>query len=766
MTLSINGRSRISASLRRFTLATVLLAGTALSAVAQDQMIRSIEINGTQRIEPETVASYLAVEIGEPADQTALDESLKRLFSTGLFADVSLRIDGSRLVVQISENPIINRVAFEGNDRVDDDDLFAEVQLRPRVVYTRTSVQADTDRIIDIYRREGRFSARVEPKIVQLPQNRVDLIFEIDEGPQTKIRRINIIGNEIYDDDELRDELQSVEARWWRFLTSDDTYDPDRVAFDRELLRRFYLSNGYADFRVLSSVAELTPNREDFFITFTLEEGTRYRFGEVTLETEFEDLDRSLLEAVIEIEEGSYYNALLLEETIESLTEVLGALQYAFVDIRPIIRRNREDQTIDITFQVNEGPRVFVERIDISGNTRTVDSVIRREMLLSEGDPLNTALLEISEQRVKDLGFFGEDVTVETTQGSDADQSQIDVTVEEQSTGELSIAAGFSTTDGLLADFRIRERNLLGLGKDLSVATTISSRTTEIDLSYTEPYFLNRNLSAGLDVFHIVRDFQDESSFDQQSTGFSLRVGYPLAQRLTQRLVYRLESTQLENISFRASRFIRAQEGTFLTSLIGQELAYDRRDSRLNPTRGFVIRVSNQFAGLGGDVQYLRNVVGGSTYFEVFPDWVLSLSTEGGHIWGLGDDVRINDRFFLGGDSLRGFEIGGVGPRDLETDDSLGGNYFIRGSAEMTVAFGATEDFGIKGHAFVDAGMLSGADESGEFIVDKKAPRMSVGVGVSWRSPLGPLRVDIARPIIREDFDEKEAFRFSFGTQF
>lgn len=747
-----------------FCLTSIFLLLTS-DAFGQANVLRSIEIEGNQRIEAETVASYLAVQIGQEPTQDKLDASLKRLFATGFFADVALRVEGNRLVVSLVENPIINRIAFEGNDRVDDDELRGEVQLRPRVVYTRTRVQADTDRILDIYRRNGRFSARVEPKIVTLPQNRVDLIFEIDEGPLTKIRRLQFVGNQIFSDAELRDEVQSVEARWWRFLTSDDTYDPDRVAFDRELLRRFYLSRGYADFRVTSSVAELTPDREDFFITFAIEEGLRYEFGEIDVVTEFDDLDPEVLKPFVAFESGDVYNALLIEDTVTKLTDVMGTFQYAFVDIRPLISRDRENQKINITFQVNEGPRVFVERIRINGNTRTVDDVIRREMLLAEGDPFNTQLLNRSEQRINNLGFF-ETVEVETLQGSDADQSIIDVSVVEQSTGELSIAAGFSSQDGALADLRIRERNLLGLGKDLSFATTISRRAQEIDLSYTEPYFLDRNLAAGIDLFHITRNFQRESSFNQRLSGFSVRSGYPIAEFLTQRITYRFENTELRNISFNASPFIRAQEGRRITSLIGQTLSYDRRNSRINPTDGYFVSLSNQFAGLGGDVNFIRNVLSGGVFYSITQKLTLGITGEFGHILGLGEDVRINDRFFLGGDSLRGFEIGGVGPRDLATDDALGGNTFLRSSAEFTYPLGLPNELGIRAHTFIDGGTLFGVGDDGEFVVDRPRPRVSAGVGVSWRSPFGPIRVDIAQAIVKEDFDEEEVFRFSFGTQF
>ncbi|HET8727930.1 MAG TPA: outer membrane protein assembly factor BamA, partial [Alphaproteobacteria bacterium] len=499
-------------------------------AVAQSfiggDVIQDIRVEGTQRIEPATVLSYLTVQPGEPFTTAGLDASLESLFATGLFADVVLRRDGQVLVVSVTENPIINRIAFEGNRRLNDDALEAEVQLRPRVVYTRTRVQNDVTRILELYRRSGRFAATVEPKVIQLDQNRVDLVFEIDEGPLTGVRRISFVGNQAFSDARLREQLQTEESRWWRFLTTSDTYDPDRLAFDRELLRRYYLSEGYADFRIVSAVAELTPDREDFFITFTVEEGERYRFGEIDLTATLPNVDVETLRAEITTQPGNWYSSDEVEETIASLTEALANQQYAFVDIQPLITRNREENLINITYEINEGPRVFVERINVTGNVRTVDQVIRREMQLVEGDPFNAAKLRRSETNIRNLGFF-ESVSVTAAPGSAPDQTVVDVDVAEQATGELSIGAGFSTEDGPLADFGIRERNLLGRGQSLALSFTISGESQELDLSFTEPYFLQKDLSAGFDVFHVTRDNQDESSYDETRTGLGLRMGYP-----------------------------------------------------------------------------------------------------------------------------------------------------------------------------------------------------------------------------------------------
>ncbi len=730
-----------------------------------DNVIREIIVEGAQRIEPATVVSYLTVRPGDRFGAGALDDSLKSLFATGLFADVVLRRQGAALVVTVVENPIINRIAFEGNLRIEDDVLAAEVQLRPRVVYTRTRVQSDVQRLLEIYRRSGRFAATVEPTVIQLEQNRVDLVFEIDEGALTTVRRISFIGNRAFSDSDLRDEIQTAESRWYGFLTSDDTYDPDRLAFDRELLRRFYLAEGYADFRVISAIAELTPDREEFFITFTVEEGERYRFGTVDIQTVLPDLDPEALRGELVTEPGDWYSSETVEESIVNLTEAVGDLQYAFVDIEPQVRRLREERLINITYLINEGPRVFVERIDITGNVRTVDEVIRREMELVEGDPFNASRLRRSEARIGNLGFF-ERVDVSQQLGSVPDQTVITVEVQERSTGELSIGGGYSTTEGPVGTVSLRERNLLGRAQDLRLAATISGRTQEFSLSFTEPYFLDKDLSAGFDAFNTTTDNQDESSFDEDSTGFGLRLGYPLGERLRQTVRYRLEDRTIENVDSDASRFIQDQEGSTLTSLVGHRLVYDQLDSRIEPSEGYLLELGNDVAGLGGDVQYFRTTASGSLFVPLFGDTVLNLRSEAGYILGIDDDVNIADRFFVGGNLLRGFDRSGIGPRDALTDDSLGGNLFAVGTAEVAFPIGLPEEFGVRGRIFTDMGTLTELDDDGPEVLDEASLRLSVGTGLSWSSPFGPIRIDFAFPLLKEDFDKDEIFRFSFGTSF
>jgi outer membrane protein insertion porin family len=733
--------------------------------VTAAETIAGIRVEGNQRIEAATIRSYMTVEIGDPFEPAELDQSLKNLYATGLFDDVSLRREGDQLIVTVVENPIINRIAFEGNRRLDDETLNSEVQLRPRVVYTRSRVQNAVSRILELYRRNGRFAATVEPKVIELPQNRVDLVFEINEGPLTDVSRIVFIGNEAFSDSTLRDVIQTKEAAWYRFFTSDDTYDPDRLAFDQELLRRFYLARGYADFNVGSAIAELTPDGRKFVITFTVEEGERYDFGKIDLESRLPDLDPGQLRELIKTESGDVYNADEIEDSIVALTEEIGKLGYAFVQVEPEPAKHADERVIDINYVINEGPRVYIERIDIVGNLRTLDRVIRREFRVDEGDAFNTALLRRSRQRIQNLGYF-EKVDLNTLPGSSPDKTRVEVEVTERSTGELSFGAGYSTSDGPLGDIRLTERNLLGRGQSVRAEFTISARTQQIDFSFTEPYFLDRDLAAGFDLFRRQTDFQSEGSFDQKSTGGTLRASYPLTEHWRHGVRFTVREDEITDVDNDASRFIQDEEGSNLTVLVGQDLTYDVRDTRFLPSEGYLIRLDQDVAGLT-DTKFVRHELTGSYYFPFTPDWVLNLAARGGYIFGYGgEDVRLFDRFFLGGQSLRGFKFAGVGPRDTTTDDALGGNFLFTSTAEQRFPLGLPEELRMFGRVFVDAGTLTDPDVSGPEVADHASIRMSGGVGLSWLSPLGPIAIDLSHAFLKESEDETEFFRISFGTRF
>ena len=727
--------------------------------------IAEIVVEGAQRIEPDTVRSYLLVRAGDPFDTRRIDRSLKSLFATGLFADVRIRTSGDALIVTVVENPVINRIAFEGNLRVDDETLDQEVSLRARVIYSRSKVQNDVNRILTIYRATGRFGATVEPKVIRLEQNRVDLVFEISEGELTEVERIRFVGNRAFSDSRLREIIRTKETRWYRIFSSDDKYDPDRLTLDRELLRQFYLNNGYADFRVNSAIAELTLDREDFFITITLAEGSRYGIGDIVIEARLRDLESADVAEAIEIEQGDLYSAEKVDETVDSLNAAVGTLGYAFVDIRARTTRNREERTIDVAFEINEGPRTFVERIDIEGNVRTVDEVIRREFRVVEGDAFNTSKLRRSMQRIQALNYF-EKVAIDQVPGSEADKVVIKAEVEEKSTGSFSVGVGFSSTYGPLGDIAIRERNLLGRGQDLKLGVTIAARQSEIDLSFTEPYFLDREVSAGFDLFRTQTDLQDDQSHDFEEIGLALRSGYPITEALTQGWTYGLKQTEITDVDASASQLIKDQAGSEVLSQVAHRLTYDRRDNRILPTDGYVVRLTNEVAGFGGSVRHLRNVVDAATFYTLADQWIISVTGTAGYIVGLGEDVLFSQRFFIGGDDLRGFANAGVGPRDKDTDDSLGGEWKYTGTVELSFPIGLPTELGVSGRVFTDVGSSGKIEPSTSAVDDTGSVRASVGSGVTWTSPVGLIGLDFGVPVLKESFDETELVRVNFGTRF
>ena len=752
--------------LKRSIAAIPLILGFVALDLDAQEVITEIVVSGNQRIEPATVANYMTIRVGDTFDLDEVDDSIKNLFDTGFFADVAIGRDGSRLIVEVVENPIINRIAFEGNLRLDSEDLEAEIQLRPRTVFTLTKVQADVTRITEIYRRVGRFNAIVDPKVIQQDQNRVDLIFEISEGEQTIIREIVFIGNEAFSDSTLRDVIVTVESAWYRFLTADDTYDPDRLAFDQELLRRHYLSEGYADFRVVAATAELAPNREEFFITFTIEEGPRYEIGDVSVVSEMPAVDPAFVESIVDVESDDWYDATAIEDDVAEMTLELGRSGQPFVDIRPRIDRDTENAIIDLTYVIAQGPEIYVERIDIIGNLRTTDEVIRREFEFVEGDAYNVALVQRTERNIRALDFFAS-VVVESRQGSRPDTTIIEVAVEEKSTGELSFGLGFSSVDDAIIGISVGERNLLGTAQHLRLELAASANSQTIDLSYTDPYFLDRELSAGFDVFRVRRDLKSQSSFTREDIGGVLRIGYPLTEYLEQTVSYSFRTSLVENVPATASALVRAEEGRSTVSLVGERLEYDVRNDVLRPTSGYLIYQGTDLAGLGGDTAFFRNTAGFSYFYPMDVDWTLNVRADGGAIVGLGSkDVRLTDRFFLGGSSFRGFGPSGIGPVDTSTSDALGGNFFWTATGEMEFPIGLPRELGVLGRTFTDWGSLFHIDQTSPALADDSSPRASVGVGISYYSPLGPMQFDWARAFLKEDYDKTELFRFSIGLAF
>ncbi len=734
-------------------------------------VIRAIQVQGNRRVEPETVRSYLQFAPGDRYNLIKVDESLKALFATGLFADVRIGRRGSTVVVTVEENPIINRVAFEGNAEVKDETLEAEVQLKGRAVYSRARVQRDVRRILDVYRSSGRFAARVEPKIIRLPNNRVDLVFEIQEGPKTTVRSIAFVGNDAFSDSQLRDIITTSETGLFSFLKPTNIYDPDRLNLDRELLRQYYLKNGYADVRIVSAIADLDRDGRGFFITFTIEEGEQYRFGNIDLETSLASVDPQAALAKTTTTSGKIYNAAKVDQSLEAITVEVASQGYAFARVRPRVDRDPVTRVIDLTYVVEQGPRVYIERIDIVGNVRTLDRVIRREFRLSEGDAFNRLLIDAAKRRLRALGYF-KDVRIGIEPGSAPDRVVVTVAVVEQPTGEFSVGGGYSTSEGAIADITLTERNLLGRGQFVRLKLSGSTQRGQVEFSFTQPRFMGRNMSAGFDVFHIERDLTDQSSFNLRRTGGVLRLGIPIGDDWALQLRYRFAREDIFDVQDDASQAVKDAEGETDVSSVGYTLVYDTRNHRRNPTQGYFFSLTQDLAGVGGDVNYIRTIAEGRGYWPIRKRVTLVGRTIAGHIEGFGgDDVRLLDVFFKGGETVRGFDSSGFGPRDLSTNDALGGKIFFAGTAEVRFPFPLLpETLGVGGAVFIDAGTLYDTGELGTVnpgvIADESSIRSSVGFSVLWASPVGPLRADFAHVLSSEDYDEEEVFRFGASTKF
>ena len=753
--------------MKKISLATLMFS-LALSCrvEAAEIYVSQIEVDGLQRVERETVLSYLNVEQGSSVSQEYLNSSMKRLFETGLFADVNIDARGNGvLAVKVVENPVINKRVFDGNDKVDDTLLESEVQLKSGSIYNIAKVQDDVQRILEVYKRSGRYATVVEPKIIKRDQNRVDLVYEISEGPTAAISKVNFIGNHHYSDDDLQSEIMSKESRWYRLFSSSENYDPEKTNYDKELLRRFYLKRGYADFRVLSAVAELSPDKKSFVVTYVLDEGPRYKLEDVRIQSMIKDVDVAALSGQVQQEKGDWYNADLAERSVYALTEELGKKGFAFVDVTPELEKTSGNKMV-LTFNIAEGQRVFVDRINITGNTRTEDEVIRREFRIDEGDAFNAAKIRASRRNVENLNYFSKvDIQTEPNPNDDS-KADINVNVEEKSTGAFNVGVGYSTVNGALFRAGIAENNFQGKGQKLSADVAVSQRTSEYDLSFTEPYFMGRRLSAGIDLFRTEEDYQDEGSYDSESTGGRLRLGWNYTDDFAQYLSYTLKEDKISNVDRNASIYIKEEEGRYSNSSIGQTMVYDKRDSAINPKEGYYLSFGNDVAGLGGDEKYLKFDGKAYKYFTLADYYTFKLFINGGYITGYGDEnVRLSNRYYLGGSTLRGFEFAGIGARDKFTKDALGGNWMIYSGAEMSFPIGLDE-VGVRGRTFVDMGILGKPDDINEDYVEySDTPRVAAGFGFQWQSPMGQIDVDLAFPIVKEDYDETEVFRLNFGSR-
>ncbi len=820
----IRGLGAVGLILWSVLLGTATVAVPTSSAYAQS----NIEVQGNRRVEAATIRSYFKPGPGGRLGAYEIDEAYKALFATGLFQDINIRQAGGRIIVTVVENSVINRIAFEGNARVKDDQLKLEIQSKERGTLSRGVVQSDVQRIVEVYRRSGRYDVTVVPKIIDLPNGRVDLVFEISEGAKTTILSIDFVGNRAYSSWRLKDVVRTTQTNILSFLQSTNIYDQDRLEADRELLRRFYLKNGYIDVRIVGAAAEFDPARNGFVVVFTIEEGDQYRVGTVDVRSNVRAIDAGMMRSRVRTSPGNVYNAEALEKSVEDMTIEAARQGYAFALVRPRADRDIQARLVNLVYTIDDGQRVYIEQINVRGNTRTRDYVIRREFDVAEGDPYNRALINRAERRLRNLGYFKE-VKILTEPGSSPDRVIINVQVEEQSTGEFSVGGGYSTADGFLAEVSIGERNFLGYGLYAKASVQYGQHASGYSVSFVEPYLLGYRVALGVDLFSRIQKATNFVSYESRTTGGGLRLGFTLREDLSLQLRYSIYSQKIELPAYlrncnninpdwintfptpavygtpgftfpggvnqidmncfadgEASLAVRRElaQGTVLTSLVGYDLSYNTLDNNRNPTSGLLAVLKQDFAGVGGDVQYIRTTADIRSYYEPIQDVIGVLRLQAGYIYGWGSDgLRMLDHFQMGPNLVRGFAPSGIGPRDLgsPTNDALGGSMFWGTSVELqTPLFFAPKEVGIKVAVFADAGSLwnyqgptswlpplPGATGETLFPTSNSMfVNSSVGVGLLWASPFGPLRFDLAYPITKQSFDRTQIFRFSGGTTF
>ena len=732
-------------------------------AVTEQIRISGIKVVGTRRVAEGTVLSYLPVQIGDVVSQGGLNQSLERLFATNLFKDIKLDLDGSVLNVIIIENPIINRVNIEGNDVITDERLLEVIDVQPRRIYNRQVALDASAKLLDVYRAGGRFAAVVEPKIIELDENRVDLVFEVDEGPLIKINSIVFSGNQNFSDRALRQAIASREQRWWAFLTPDDKYDEGRLDYDVRLLRQYYLSRGYADIDVSRARGGLLPDRSGFAITFLIEEGARYKVNKIDITSEIENIDLDSLKSLMTFGDDEWYDVRRLEQGLLDISNQLGAFGYAFVDVTPQIKTDASTGMLDITINIGQARRNFIERIEFVDNTRTLDSVIRREFELVEGDAFNQLKLDRSVRNVRNLGYFSK-VDVQNIRGSSIDQTVTRITVQEQSTGDFSIGVGYSSLDKTSLTLGINERNFLGTGRRASASISTSDTQTDFVFGLTQPYLFGRDLTGSIDVF---RAKSTANNTTANRTGFDLGARFEAADDVYHRVTYGISTSKITNTSTSATSVTGENGKSLLKSAVSYTIGRDTRDNRFDPTEGFFTEISETFSGVGGDVNFLRSNLRGGYYKPyLFKSLVLGVKGRLGHISGLGDDVTQSERFFLGGRDVRGFDSNGIGPRDTGSSSAVGGNKIYSGTVEIVSNLGVTKDAGLRWTVFSDFGSVWATDfPSGVTKPDEKAMRSSLGLGILWNTVIGPLSFYWAKPLAEQSHDNTKTFQFSIGTR-
>ena len=721
-----------------------------------------IVIQGNKRLESELILRSSGLkEMG--LDDRSFSQAIKNLYRSGYFSDVNIYKSKGVVYVNVRENPIIDLISIEGNKEITDEIILEEIGTRPRNVFSRELIKNDSEKILTLYKRQGFFSTFVEPKIIKVDENRVNLVFEVFEGKEATIKKVNFTNNKIFSDSTLKDVISSTEYRWYEFWGTNDRFDKDRINYDKDLLKKYYFDNGYIDFEIVSVNSSLVDNRKDFIVNFTIFEGKRYKITNVKFNSSIRNLSSIKIKDLVDVDKGDWFSSKELDDAIKKITDETSKMGYAFVDISPRIKKIG-DNKVEVTFEIQEGTKIFIDRINISGNVKTNDDVIRRELTFVEGDAYNSSKIKESERHIRGTGLF-DNIEIKIDEMVGTNKTEVDVGVTERSTGQFTVGAGFSSLDGAIGSIGIKESNLFGEAKELSLNLGLSTRKSEIDLSFTDPYFLNKDLAAGIDIFNIRRNQKTYSGYKHNIIGFKLRTGFEIIDNLRYFSSYTLKRDKIHDIDNDTSIYIQAQEGKRVTSVIGQALQYDELNDRINPTDGYRVRFDVDYFGLGGDSEHILTELKIANFLRITDGVILGNFLEGGYIASI-KEVKINDLFFLNGDQLRGFKNLGVGPRDSSTSDSLGGEVYYVNRNELTFPLGLPDDLGIGGLIFADIGTVYNTSSSGSNIRDESSLRASAGIGLSWLSPFGPVKFYLSKAILKENYDKKEIFRFSFGTTY
>ena len=736
--------------------------------------LKEIIISGNNYITSREILEYLDFYDFSSASPENIDSSLKKLYQSDLFSDIKIYQSDQIVKIEVAENPIIADVKFIGSKKIEEKLLQNELSLKKKAIFTKGKLKSDLKRISEIYLKSGRFLSYVEPKIKSRDNNLIEVIFEIFEGPKADISNINFIGNKNYSKSDLLSAISTKESKWYRFFSSDDSFDSDRIDFDKENLRRFYGNRGYADFTVISANSQLTPNKSNFFINFVIEEGIKYRINNITINNLVKKFDETPLYKKILIKKKQFYNLEMIDKTIDRMIEFMSEKSFAFAHIEPKLIRNKEQKTIDIEFIIEETPPIYINKITISGNSRTLDEVIRREIRIKEGDPYNINKINRSRQRIENLGFF-EKVNLNVKRIDNSDKVDIEIEVKEKKTGEFNFGVGYSTVDMLTTNIGIRERNVAGTSQELGLNLQKSRFTTSADINYVKPYFYGQNIDLGIDVFKYDMSKRNTLVYDQSSSGFALKGDYAISEFLRHQIRYSFRDETVSNVDSAASQNIRNLQGNFTSSIFGHSFSYDKRNNRIDPRSGYFLSFSQDLSKWGGNVHNIK-YEGSATYYQPTfnDDFILKFITRAGFIDGIGQDVRSNYGFFLGGNNFRGFEFGGIGPRtkingNAKNGDILGGNIYYIGTAEFRFPLGLPKELGIYGILFSDNGTVTKTDKinlNGNDVADTGSLRSSYGLSLAWSSPMGPIRLDFSRIYRKEYFDRTQAFRFSFGSNF